>query len=129
MWKEFKQFAIRGNVIELAIAVILGTAFTKIIDTIVKDLFMPVLGMVIGNVDFTYIRIVFHGQEIFIGNLLQVTVEFLFIAFALFIVVRGINRVKRRIGQQEHIADKSQLDILLEIRDILAEQNNSKKLP
>lgn len=129
MWKEFKQFAIRGNVLELAIAVILGTAFTKVIDTVVKDLFMPVLGMVIGNVDFTYIRIVFNGQEIFIGNLIQVTVEFILIAFSLFIVVRCINRVKHRIGQQEQKTEKSQLDILLEIRDILAEQNNSKKLP
>ncbi len=111
---EFREFAIKGNAIDLAVGVIIGGAFGKIIDSIVKDLVMPVIGRIIGNVDFsnlyvmlgsppagyagpmTYDALTKAGVPIFAyGNFITVAINFLILAFVVFMMVRAINRLKR----------------------------------
>jgi large conductance mechanosensitive channel len=111
---EFREFAVKGNAIDLAVGVIIGGAFGKIVDSIVKDLVMPVIGRVVGNVDFsnlfvmlgappagyagpmTYEALTKAGVPIFAyGNFITVAINFLILAFVIFLMVRAINRLKR----------------------------------
>ena len=97
--KEFREFAMKGNVIDMAVGVIIGTAFGKIVGSLVEDIFMPPIGRVVGGVNFTDLALS-HGMspdgktEVLwkYGNFLQVTFQFLIIAFILFMLVRAINR-------------------------------------
>lgn len=110
MFKEFKEFAIKGNVIDLAIGVIIGGAFGKIVSSLVNDVIMPIIGGLIGKVDFTNFFISLDGNSysslqqakdagiatLNYGIFLNTVIEFLIIAFSLFIVIRQINRLKRK---------------------------------
>ncbi|WP_439646640.1 large conductance mechanosensitive channel protein MscL [Piscibacillus salipiscarius] len=88
MWKEFKQFALRGNVIELAIAVIIGTAFSKIVDSLVNDILAPVLGLLAGGTSLKFLVINIDGTVIRYGAFLQSTIDFLIIAFSIYIFIK-----------------------------------------
>jgi len=132
---EFKEFAIKGNAVDMAVGIIIGAAFGKIVSSIVEDLIMPVVGKVIGGIDFTNLFINLGdgdfstlkaakdaGAATFnYGNFLQVTLNFFIIAFAVFMLVKGINTLKRK--QEEAPAAPAALpeDIQLrrEIRDAL----------
>jgi large conductance mechanosensitive channel len=106
MWKEFKAFAMRGNVLDMAVGIIIGGAFGKIVTSLVNDLLMPPLGLVLGKVDFTGLFVSLDGQSyptiaaakeagapVFAyGSFLQATVDFLIVAFAVFLLVRQVNR-------------------------------------
>ena len=98
---EFKEFAMKGNVIDLAVGVVIGAAFGKIVASLVGDIVMPPLGLVIGNVNFTDLAVeIGHdpkGKEVLwrYGAFLQTLFEFLIIALVLFIIIKGINRIKR----------------------------------
>lgn len=121
MWKEFKDFAIKGNIIDLAVAFILGAAFTAIVTSLVNDIFMPFLGILIGGIDFSTLAVTVLGVNVTYGNFLQEIVKFFLIAFALFMMVKVINRLKREKAVEEtpepELSREEQL--LSEIRDLL----------
>ena len=136
MLQEFKKFAMRGNVVDLAIGVIIGAAFSKIIDSLVGDIIMPIIGRIAGGLDFTnyfigltpaasqaatYDAAKKAGATLGYGTFLTVTVNFLIIAWVLFLVIKGMNRVVR----QEESAPpppappSKEQELLTEIRDLL----------
>lgn len=124
MWKEFKEFAIKGNVIDLAVAFILGAAFTAIVTSLVNDIFMPFLGILIGGIDFSTLAVSVLGVNVTYGNFLQEIVKFFLVAFALFMMVKALNRLKREKAVEEtpepELSREEQL--LSEIRDLLKER-------
>jgi large conductance mechanosensitive channel len=95
MLKEFREFAIRGNVMDLAVAVIIGGAFGKIITSLVNDVLMPLIGLVMGGVNFANLAFVVGGAEVRWGAFVQSIIDFVIIAFVIFLLVRAINRLKR----------------------------------
>ena len=137
---EFREFAVKGNVMDLAVGVIIGSAFGKIVDSIVKDLIMPVVGRLIGGLDFsnhfillarlpsdykgamTYEALSKAGVPLFAyGNFLTVLVNFISLAFIIFLMIRQVNRLKRSAPPTVPVAAVTPEDIALlrEIRDIL----------
>lgn len=137
---EFKKFAFKGNVIDMAVGVVIGSAFSKIVTSVVNDLIMPVFGAVTAGADFASLKIVLSqavlneaGEvvtpeaAITYGNLIQNVVDFLLIALSLFIFVRFINKAKERMEKKEAEAapapeapkGPTQEELLAEIRDLL----------
>jgi large conductance mechanosensitive channel len=133
MLKEFKEFALRGNVVDLAIGVIIGVAFNNIVNSLVGDLFMPIIGAVTGGLDFSNYFVGLSGSvtadsleeakkqgAVFAwGNFITVAINFIIIAWVLFLVVKLINRLKRQEAKKEPPAPAKQEVLLTEIRDIL----------
>ncbi len=136
--KEFKEFAVKGNVMDLAVGVIIGAAFGKIIDSVVKDLVMPVVSVIIGQPDFSKLYVVLKGDvpsgmelekareipnsAIFAyGNFLTVAINFLLLAFVVFLLVKGINTLKRKEEAEPSAppAPTKEQVLLTEIRDLL----------
>jgi large conductance mechanosensitive channel len=119
MLKEFKEFAMRGNVIDLAVAVIIGAAFGKIVTSVVNDLIMPVLNPLIPGGDWRTMEV---GPGIKIGSFLGTVLDFIFVAFAVFIIVKGINRLKKKEEAKPPVVAEVPPDVklLAEIRDILS---------
>lgn len=99
MLKEFKDFAVKGNVIDLAVGVIIGGAFGKIVASLVNDMIMPVIGLLIGNVDFAEL----HFGVVNYGIFINTVIEFLIIAFSIFIVIRQLNKFKKKEVVEEVI--------------------------
>ena len=95
MLKEFREFALRGNVMDLAVAVIIGGAFGKIITSLVDDILMPLIGLALGGVNFSELAFTFRGAVVRWGAFAQSIVDFLIIAFVIFLLVRAMNRLKR----------------------------------
>ena len=95
MLKEFREFALRGNVMDLAVGVIIGAAFGTIVTSLVNDILMPLIGLLMGGVDFSSLAIVVGGAEIRYGAFIQSIVNFIIIAFVIFLLVRAMNRLKR----------------------------------
>lgn len=95
MLKEFREFAIRGNVMDLAVAVIIGGAFGKIVTSLVDDILMPLVGLVLGGINFSEQAFTVGGAEVRWGAFVQNIVDFVIIAFVIFLLVRAINRLKR----------------------------------
>src|SRR5262249_47311092 len=110
MWKEFKEFAVKGNVVDLAVGVIIGAAFGKIVSSVVEDLLMPPIGRAVGNLDFSNLYIPLSekvksglalaeakklGPVFAYGNFITVTINFVIVAFCIFLLVKGINRMKQ----------------------------------
>lgn len=121
MFNEFKAFISKGNVIDLAVAVILGGAFGAIIKSLVDDLIMPLIGIILGGVDFTTLAVQFGEASLTYGNFIQAVINFLIIAFALFMIVRAYNRTKKEeeaapAAPPEPSAEEK---LLAEIRDLL----------
>ena len=96
MLKEFREFAIRGNVMDLAIAVIIGGAFGKIVTSLVNDLFMPLIGLVLGGINFSEQQVTLGAAVIKWGMFVQSIIDFVIIAFVIFLLVRAINRSKKQ---------------------------------
>lgn len=115
--KEFKEFALKGNILDLAIAVIIGTAFGKIISALVDHILMPVLGTIVGT-SFAKLSVIVNGVAVNYGLFIQEMVNFLLIAFVLFLVVKTSNRFRKK--QEVVVAGPSSTDkLLMEIRDEL----------
>ena len=95
MLKEFREFAIRGNVMDLAVAVIIGAAFGKIVTSLVDNILMPLIGLVMGGLDVSELKSQVGGAVIEWGLFLQSIIDFIIIAFVIFLIVRAINRLKR----------------------------------
>jgi large conductance mechanosensitive channel len=92
---EFKEFAMKGSVIDLAVGVIIGAAFGKIVDSLVNDIIMPIVGILIGGYDFSKLSYKIGEAEIKYGNFIQILLDFLFIAFVLFMVIKTMNKLTR----------------------------------
>lgn len=131
MLKEFKEFAMKGNVIDLAVGVVIGGAFGKIVTSLVDDLLMPILGILIGGINFTDLKLVVKpaiGEaaevSIMYGQFIQSVVDFLIIAFSIFMFIKIITfKKKKEEPEKPKPAEPSKEEILLtEIRDILKEK-------
>jgi large conductance mechanosensitive channel len=96
MLKEFRDFAMRGNVMDLAIAVIIGGAFGKIIASLVNDILMPLIGLVLGGVTFSELSATVNGMDITYGLFIQAIVDFIIVAFVIFMLVRAMNNAKKK---------------------------------
>ena len=102
MFKEFKEFAIKGNAIDLAVGVIIGAAFGQIVNSIVNDLVMPLIGLVAGRVDFSNIVIGLPGDAALrIGSFINAVINFVIVAFAVFLMVKQINRFRKQPGKNQ----------------------------
>ena len=130
MIKEFKEFIARGNVIDMAVGVIIGGAFGKIVTSIVNDLLMPLIGVVSGGIDFTGLSFKINEAEIKYGNFLQNVIDFLIIAFCIFILVKIVNKITRKKEEpatEGTPAPKPEDVVLLEeIRDLLKQKEEIK---
>lgn len=96
MWKEFKTFVMRGNVMDLAVAVIIGGAFGKIVASLVNDIIMPLIGLLLGGVSFSSLSITVGEAAINYGLFIQAIVDFLIIALVIFLLVKGLNSLKKK---------------------------------
>ncbi|EJF88408.1 large conductance mechanosensitive channel protein MscL [Bartonella melophagi] len=137
MLKEFKEFALKGNMIDLAIGVIIGSAFSGLINSIVNDIFMPIIGFITGGIDFSNMFIQLAGEKkatlsaakeagatIAYGNFMTFFINFLIIAWILFLFVKGLNKMHRQkeeVGKLKEMSLEEQL--LTEIRDLLTPKN------
>ena len=121
MWKEFKEFLSKGDVIDLAVAVILGVAFGAIITSLVNDLIMPLIGIIIGGIDFTKLVLQVGDAQFKYGNFLQALVNFLIVAFVLFMVIRAYNRLRgpKKVVAPPPPPTPQDVVLLSEIRDLL----------
>ena len=129
MWNEFKKFAFKGNVIDLAVGVVIGAAFGKIVSSLVKDIITPLLGMVLGGVDFTSLHFGYGKSAVMYGNFIQTIFDFLIIAASIFMFVKVFNKLtsKKEEEKEEEIPEPTKEEVLLgEIRDLLKQQNSSK---
>ena len=118
--KEFREFAVRGNVVDMAVGVIIGGAFGKIVSSLVGDVVMPVLGILTGGVDFKDLKITLApAVTLNYGAFIQNVFDFIIIAFAIFMMIKGINKVKKPV---EEVKGPSQEELLAEIRDLLKKQ-------
>jgi len=123
MCNEFKKFAMKGNVIDLAVGVVIGTAFGKIVTSLVEDLIMPLVGLLIGGLDFTEFAVTIGQAEVKYGLFIQNIVNFFIIAFSIFLFVRFINRMKRKEEVKEEAPKvDTKEELLKEIRDLLKEK-------
>lgn len=120
MLKEFKAFAMRGNVVDLAVAVIIGGAFGKIVTSLVNDIIMPLLGTVIGD-SFASLAITVNGVAIKYGMFLQSIVDFVIIAFCIFMAIKGIEKLKKKeeAASAPPPGPTKDQELLMEIRDLL----------
>ncbi|MDD5624020.1 MAG: large-conductance mechanosensitive channel protein MscL [Candidatus Peribacteraceae bacterium] len=116
--KEFRDFAVKGNALDLAIGVIIGAAFGKIVSSLVNDVLMPLIGLLIGNIDFSTLAIGIGSAQVKYGLFLQSVVDFLIVAFMIFLVVKQMNRFNKKAppAPAEPPAD---VKLLTEIRDIM----------
>ena len=117
--KEFKEFIKRGNVIDLAVAVVIGGAFSSIVNSLVNDLIMPVIGVIIGGINFTGLTLTVGKATIFYGNFLQNVINFLIIAFAIFMLVKFINKFLKKKEEKKEVVKTEEVLLLEEIRDLL----------
>lgn len=131
MLQEFRTFAVRGNVVDMAVGIILGAAFGKIVSSLVADVVMPPIGIVIGGVDFSDLAVTLQAAAdgapavtLGYGKFLQTLLDFTIIAFAVFLLVKGINRLKRQEEQKpaEPPPPAAEVVLLQEIRDLLREK-------
>lgn len=127
MIKEFKKFISRGNVVDLAVGVVIGGAFSKIVTSLVDNIIMPMVGILIGGINFTSISLNMFGVEVQFGMFIQNVVDFLIIAFCIFMVVKLFNKLTKREEKKEEKPVKPNQEILLEeIRDLLKDKKTTK---
>lgn len=137
--KEFKEFAVKGNMFDMAIGIIIGTAFSKIVTSVVNDLFMPVLGMLLGNVNFNELSLILKEEVqtdgvvtepailLTYGNFIQTSIDFLIIALSIFLVIKALNRLRTKSEDETNPKESTpkNIELLAEIRDLLKQQNRS----
>jgi large conductance mechanosensitive channel len=119
MWKEFRDFIARGNVIDLAVAVIIGGAFGAIVKSVVSDLLMPLIGIILKGVDFTSLAWTVGEAKLLYGNFIQAVINFLISAFVLFLIVRQMNKMKKAPPPAAAPEPTAEEKLLTEIRDLL----------
>lgn len=119
--KEFKEFISRGSVIDLAVAVVIGGAFTRIVNSLVDDIIMPIIGVIIGGINFENLMVTVGTAEIKYGMFIQSIVNFLLIALVIFSVIKAINQFKKKEEEkpEEPAVPSEDIVLLTEIRDLL----------
>jgi len=131
MIKEFKEFAVKGNVIDMAVGIVIGAAFGKIVSSFVGDVIMPPIGVLLGGVDFTNLAFTVKAAAgelpavvISYGKFIQAVIDFIIIAFAIFIAIKGINSLKRKDEEAPKVPPEppAQEVLLTEIRDLLKDK-------
>ena len=126
VWEDFKKFALKGNVLDLAVAVIIGAAFGQIVSSLVADLIMPTVGILLGGYSVADLTYTFNNAELRYGSFLQSVIDFFIIAFSIFMVVRLFTKFKRK--EEEPVEEEALLDkkeeLLVEIRDLLSKERN-----
>ncbi len=128
MIQEFREFIRRGNVIDLAVAVVMGAAFTSIVNSLVDDIIMPLIGVLLGGIDFSSLSFTVGNAEILYGNFIQAVINFFIIALVIFFIVRAVNKANEMAfgeEEEEEVAEEvpAEEQLLTEIRDLLAKQN------
>ena len=130
MIKEFKEFISRGNVVDLAVGVIMGSAFGKIVTSLVNDIIMPLVGIIIGGIDFTSLSIKIKDSTIMYGSFIQNVVDFLIVAICIFVMVKMINKLnnlnkkkEKREEEKEEVKKSYEVLLLEEIRDLLKKRH------
>ncbi|XKH50168.1 large conductance mechanosensitive channel protein MscL [Chryseomicrobium palamuruense] len=128
MWNDFKAFAFKGNVLELAIAVVIGAAFGKIVSSLVENIITPLIGLIMGGVDFSGLAISVGDANVTYGVFIQSIIDFVIVAFAIFMFVRLLGRFKRKeeVKPEEGPTIDSKEELLIEIRDLLKHQNTQR---
>ena len=121
LMKEFRDFAVKGNVLDLAVGIIIGGAFGKIVESAVKDVLMPVLGLFLGGIDFSGLSLRVRDAAVRYGSFVQAVFDFAIVAFALFIIIRAANRLKKSAAAPPATPPPPPEDVVLlrEIRDAL----------
>jgi large conductance mechanosensitive channel len=126
--KEFKEFAVKGNVVDMAVGIIIGAAFGKIVSSVVADVIMPPIGLLVGGVDFSDLVITLKAAEgatpavvISIGKFIQTVVDFTIVAFAIFMVIKALNKLRPKEPAAAPGPTKEEV-LLTEIRDLLRER-------
>ena len=131
MIKEFKEFISRGNVVDMAVGVIMGSAFGKIVTSLVNDIIMPLVGVLIGGIDFTSLSFKIQNAEVKYGSFIQNIVDFLIVAICIFVFVKIINKLntidvlhkkKKEEPKKEEVKKSDEVVLLEEIRDLLKKQ-------
>ncbi|WP_322894639.1 MULTISPECIES: large-conductance mechanosensitive channel protein MscL [unclassified Yoonia] len=125
MLNEFRDFIAKGNVMDLAVGIIIGAAFTAIVNSLVGDLIQPLIGLIVGGLDFSALSFGVGDAQFMYGSFITAVINFVIIAFVVFILVKMVNRVKSIAEKPQDVAPEvktgpSELDILIEIRDALA---------
>ena len=128
MYQEFKKFIMRGNVVDLAVAVVIGAAFSKIVDSLVKDMFMPIVGLITGGLDVSGLTLTLYGDaKLGYGNFIQAIINFLIVGFCMFLVVKAINRLQEKQAAEPAPPPETTPSekVLGESRDLLKAQKES----
>jgi large conductance mechanosensitive channel len=128
MWNEFKKFALKGNVIDLAVGVVIGAAFGKIVSSLVADIITPLVGLIVGGIDLSKLSYTFGTAELKYGAFLQNVIDFFIVAFSIFIVIKAISRFKKKEEKKVEVAVTvdSKEELLREIRDLLKQDADAK---
>jgi large conductance mechanosensitive channel len=119
MVQEFKAFAVKGNVLDLAVGVIIGGAFGKIVGSLVNDIIMPVIGLILGGLNFSDLAVTVREAVIKYGSFLQAVIDFVIIAFVLFLIIRYANKLKKPVPAAAPPPTPEDVLLLREIRDAL----------
>jgi len=126
---EFKEFISKGNVIDMAVGVVIGSAFSKIVTSLVNDIIMPLVGLIIGGLDFTSLSIKIKDSEILYGSFIQNIVNFLIIAACIFTVIKIMNKLKKQkpVEVPKPVETPEDIKLLTEIRDLLKKESKKNK--
>ncbi len=122
--EEFKKFIARGNVIDLAIGVIMGSSFGKIVTSLVDNILMPLIGLVTGGINFSRLSITFKDSVIYYGLFIQNVIDFLIVAICIFFMVKFINKFMHKEKKEDDKKKTDEIVLLEEIRDLLKEKNS-----
>jgi large conductance mechanosensitive channel len=125
MWKEFREFIMRGNVLDLAVAVIIGAAFTAIVSSLVNDIITPLIGVITGGINFSGLSVQVGQASVAYGKFIQAVINFLIVALVIFLLVRGVNRVQRKFSDPtspDPAPPPEDIRLLREIRDLLKQR-------
>ena len=124
MLEEFKTFIMRGNVLDLAVGVVMGGAFSKIVSSLVNDIMMPFLGVIIGGLDFSNLSITFRNAKIMYGSFIQNIIDFLIISFCIFMYLKEL---EKKSEEPKKTSPSEEILLLREIRDELKSQKKTSK--
>lgn len=124
---EFKAFAVKGNVIDMAVGVIIGTAFGKIVTSLVSDVIMPVFGVIVGGLNFQGLSLVVGDAKITYGNFIQSVVDFTIVALCIFVAIKMMGKFMHKEVKKEEKKEKEELVVLRQIRDALVAPSQKAK--